>query len=117
VRFVTNTADLAAGEQAVVDEVARDLRALMAAAEEQGVGVSVVAVGHTDSSGNETTNTPLSDERARRMVDALRDRGIPASIIATRGVATSNPVRPEATPEDAAFNRSVTFEVTVDERE
>jgi OOP family OmpA-OmpF porin len=110
VMFVTNTARLAPGQERAVDDAAAAIRELLEEARRVGAGARVEIRGHTDSSGTETTNTPLSLERAETMAAALAARGVPAGVLSATGAAGER-VRDEASPEDAAFNRSVTFRV------
>ena len=49
-------------------------------------------VGHTDTSGSPAYNQALSERRAGAVREALVQRGVPASQIATRGVGESQPL-------------------------
>lgn len=65
--------------------------------------------GHTDSSGADAINGPLSERRARAVVDHLVTRGIEASMLSARGYGSSRPVDDNATPEGRSRNRRVEF--------
>jgi OOP family OmpA-OmpF porin len=115
IRFVTDTAQPVPEDEAAIDALANEMRALLDIARAQGVDLRLTFVGHTDSSGSESRNAPLSEERATFLRGALARRGVDVAPFAARGVATSAPVRPEATADDAAFNRSVTLEVALED--
>ncbi|MBK9315614.1 MAG: OmpA family protein [Acidobacteria bacterium] len=73
--------------------------------------------GHTDSEGDDTLNLQLSRQRAERMSAILAARSFDKQRFEMRGVGTQEPVRPETTPEDRQYNRSVSFKVTLEERQ
>ena len=68
-------------------------------------------VGHSDSSGAEVTNQSLSQHRADHVVRQLIRLGIPEARLRTKGVAATEPLRPDDTEENRKFNRSVTLRV------
>jgi outer membrane protein OmpA-like peptidoglycan-associated protein len=67
--------------------------------------------GHTDNIGSLKTNTKLSTDRAKAVVDYLVQKGIPASRLEYRGYAFNQPVAPNSTEEGRAQNRRVEFKV------
>lgn len=67
--------------------------------------------GHTDSSGNDGINLPLSQNRARSVADYLSSRGVRATRIATQGFGSSQPVATNDTPAGRAENRRVEIKV------
>ncbi len=73
--------------------------------------IKVDLVGHSDSTGTERTNAPLSEARARRVMQELVQAGIDGRYLNARGVGTSEPVRREESTSDQQYNRSVTFQV------
>ena len=87
------------GAQRAVDRLARYL--------EDNPGKTVLIEGHTDSTGSDTTNLRLSQERADAVRMALITRGIGASRIAATGLGSSSPVAPNTTPEGRQQNRRV----------
>ena len=68
-------------------------------------------VGHSDSSGVESTNIPLSQSRADRVVYELVRDGVSRGVLRSRGVASLEPLRKEESEESRQYNRSVTFRV------
>ncbi|WP_382160287.1 OmpA family protein [Hydrogenophaga sp. ANAO-22] len=68
---------------------------------------AVAIVGHTDSTGSDAVNNPLSFDRANATRDYLVSRGVAASRIATDGQGSRQPVADNATPQGRAANRRV----------
>ncbi|MCS6894448.1 MAG: DUF4892 domain-containing protein [Deltaproteobacteria bacterium] len=66
-----------------------------------------LVVGHTDNQGELDYNQRLSEERAKAVVDALVQRGIPRSRLIPVGVGMSAPVASNETEEGRAKNRRV----------
>jgi outer membrane protein OmpA-like peptidoglycan-associated protein len=98
VLFATNSAELTPEGRALLDRLAPCWR-----------GGRFEVAGHTDSSGSDAINQPLSERRAQAVVDRLVSRGIDASALTARGYGSSRPIAPNATPEERARNRRVEF--------
>ena len=98
VLFATNGAELTEDGRALLDRLAPCWR-----------GGRFEVGGHTDSSGGDAINQPLSERRARAVVDHLVSRGIDASAMTARGYGASRPLADNATPEGRAKNRRVEF--------
>lgn len=67
----------------------------------------VRVVGHTDSTGSDAINNPLSQRRADSVRGYLSDRGVPASRIETAGRGSREPIASNDTTEGRAKNRRV----------
>lgn len=67
----------------------------------------ILIVGHTDSSGSDAINNPLSVERAQSVRDYLAARGVPVSRVETAGRGKNEPVADNATEAGRAQNRRV----------
>ncbi len=67
--------------------------------------------GHTDNIGSLKTNTKLSADRAKAVVDYLIQKGIAPSRLEYKGYAFSQPIAPNNTEEGRAQNRRVEFKV------
>lgn len=65
--------------------------------------------GHTDNTGNTTSNQTLSEARAKAVCDKLQQMGIYANHLSAKGHGMSNPVDTNDTPEGRAKNRRVEF--------
>jgi len=96
--FATSSAELTPEGGATLDRLAPCLR-----------GGHFEVEGHADSSGDDALNQPLSERRARAVVDYLVKRGIEASALTARDYGSSRPVADNATPEGRARNRRVEF--------
>ena len=64
-------------------------------------------VGHTDSTGSDAINDPLSLDRAQSVRDYLVGRGVAASRIETLGRGKREPVADNASDSGRARNRRV----------
>ena len=69
--------------------------------------------GHTDSSGSEAWNRELSAARAASVKTYLIEHGVAAERIATKGVASTQPIATNETVEGRARNRRVEIRTTV----
>lgn len=67
----------------------------------------VRVIGHTDSTGSDAINNPLSVERAQSVRDYLAGRGVAASRVETSGQGSRSPVADNATDAGRAQNRRV----------
>lgn len=68
---------------------------------------SVTIIGHTDNTGSDAINNPLSVDRANAARDYLVGRGVAAQRIATDGRGSREPVANNSTPAGRAQNRRV----------
>jgi len=72
-------------------------------------GKSVRIVGHTDNSGTETYNKPLSLKRAQNAADILIQDAVPAEKIEIAGHGETEPLMSNKTAEGRTANRRVEF--------
>ncbi len=78
----------------------------------KGVNLEVIiAVGHTDSTGNAALNQRLSVARAESVKKFLISKGVEANRVYTEGKGFSQPVADNKTAEGRAKNRRVEVEV------
>ena len=71
-------------------------------------GWLIVVSGHTDNTGSQQINQPLSLKRAESVRNWMRDTGdVPESRFAVQGYGESRPVASNDTPEGRALNRRV----------
>ncbi|HRQ04573.1 MAG TPA: OmpA family protein [Nitrosomonas halophila] len=70
-------------------------------------GTQVTIIGHTDSTGTDAVNNPLSFNRAGSTRDYLVSRGVPNQRIQVDGRGSYQPVAPNDTPANRARNRRV----------
>ncbi len=102
-RFVADSPELLPGETERLDIIASALRALGER--------SFLVEGHAADVGNPVGQYTLSEQRAKRIVDELVARGIPASRFRYRGLGADNPIAPNDSEANRARNRRV--EITV----
>jgi outer membrane protein OmpA-like peptidoglycan-associated protein len=67
----------------------------------------VTIVGHTDSTGSDAINNPLSVDRANSVRDYLATRGIVPARVQTSGLGASQPIADNNTDAGRAKNRRV----------
>lgn len=99
ISFDTNRADIKPSMQPILDSFADGLR--------DQPQMEVYVIGHTDSTGNDAINDPLSVNRANSVRDYLVQRGVDGRSIQTEGQGSYQPVASNATPEGRAANRRV----------
>lgn len=72
----------------------------------------VSVVGHTDNSGNDGINIPLSNNRAKSVADYLVSQGVVENRVTSKGVGSAEPIAPNNTPAGKAQNRRVDITVS-----
>jgi outer membrane protein OmpA-like peptidoglycan-associated protein len=77
---------------------------------------SIIIQGHTDSSGSDAVNQPLSERRANHVRDFLAANGVPASRMTAIGYGSSRPAVPNDTEANRALNRRVQLEISPTEK-
>ncbi|MDM7950100.1 OmpA family protein [Hydrogenophaga sp.] len=70
-------------------------------------GTQITIIGHTDSSGSDAINNPLSVDRANSARDYLIARGVGVTRFTTEGRGSREPVADNSTAEGRAMNRRV----------
>jgi OOP family OmpA-OmpF porin len=109
--FPLGRTELEPGQDAAVAQAGKNVQSLLIRAGVLGGTASIEIVGHTDTTGIEAANGPLSRQRADKIIGMFRRAGVKQANLRPRGVATSEPVRKEDTEEGRRYNRSVTFKV------
>jgi outer membrane protein OmpA-like peptidoglycan-associated protein len=95
--FDVGRADIKPQMRPVLDQFARGLDANQV----------VRVIGHTDSTGSDAINNPLSVNRANAVRDYLVTRGVPAARITTEGRGSYEPVADNSSEAGRARNRRV----------
>jgi outer membrane protein OmpA-like peptidoglycan-associated protein len=67
--------------------------------------------GHTDPTGGDRINIPLSQNRAQSVANYLVQRGVNSARIATRGFGSSQPIADNGTEAGRAANRRVELRI------
>lgn len=99
VTFATNQSNI----DPRFDSVLRDVAGVLAEYDRSLVDI----VGHTDSSGGDAINQPLSERRALSVADALIRNGVQRERMFVAGQSSRVPVASNATVEGRAQNRRV----------
>ena len=95
--FAVGRADLNPSLRPVLDQFATGLDQT----------VKVMIVGHTDNTGSDAINNPLSLQRAQTVQDFLASRGVPVSRLEISGRGSREPLVDNATEASRAKNRRV----------
>lgn len=106
ISFAVGRSDIQPNFGPVLDQFAAGLR--------NNPATEVRIVGHTDSTGSDSVNNPLSVERASSTRNYLTARGVDGRRIAIDGMGERNPIATNDTAEGRARNRRV--EIFVGER-
>lgn len=99
ISFDSGRADIKSNFRPILDNFANGLNSNPAA--------TVTVIGHTDSSGNDAINNPLSVNRAASVRDYLSSRGVATSRVSIDGRGSREPVAANDTPANRAKNRRV----------
>lgn len=99
ISFDTNRAEIKPNMQPVLDSFASSLM--------NNPNAMVTIIGHTDNSGSDAINNPLSVNRAASTRDYLVSRGVPLQRISIDGRGSYEPVAPNDTSANRAKNRRV----------
>jgi outer membrane protein OmpA-like peptidoglycan-associated protein len=99
ISFDTGSAAIKPTLRAVLDPFANSLR--------DDPTARLMIVGHTDNTGSEAVNNPLSVERAQSVRDYLVTRGVAATRVETAGRGEREPVASNTTDAGRAKNRRV----------
>ena len=99
ISFDTGSAAIKPELRAVLDPFASSLRGDPSA--------RVVIIGHTDNTGSDAVNNPLSLERAHSVRDYIVTRGVTSSRVDTAGRGEREPIASNASESGRAKNRRV----------
>ncbi len=99
ISFASGKSDIQARLKPILDQFAQGVN-------QQG-SMEVKIVGHTDSTGSDAINNPLSMRRAESARDYLVSRGVASSRISTEGRGSREPIADNATEAGRARNRRI----------
>lgn len=97
----------ASGKYALLNTAMTKLDQVAEALKAQDAEKRMVVEGHTDSQGSDSTNQPLSLNRATAVRDYLVSRGVASEKIQAVGMGSSKPITDNKTAENRANNRRV----------
>ena len=106
ISFDTGRADIKGNFAPILDRFAEGLR--------NNPNAEVRIIGHTDSTGSDAINNPLSLQRAESTRNYLTSRGVNGARIQVQGMGSRQPIASNNTAEGRAKNRRV--EIYVGER-
>ena len=99
ISFDTGRAEIKSNFRPVLDSFATSLT--------NNPGIQVTIIGHTDSSGSDVVNNPLSLNRAAATRDYLASRSVSSNRIIIDGRGSREPVAANDTAAHRAINRRV----------
>jgi outer membrane protein OmpA-like peptidoglycan-associated protein len=105
--FNTGKSELSESSKTALTKFAATLKEYM--------DTNVTIYGHTDNTGTEQINKPLSENRANAVKDYLVSQGVASTRITTKGMAATAPVASNDTDKGRAQNRRVEVAITANE--
>jgi outer membrane protein OmpA-like peptidoglycan-associated protein len=115
IRFDYNNSLPAPGQEAVLDQLAAELKELRALSSSLQVTTRVTLTGHADLTGKGLYNLSLSLGRAESVRTLLKQRGVDPDLLAVRSAGTLEPRQRGDSEAARSVNRRVSFTVGVDE--
>ncbi len=106
--FATNSSTLNQASKNALTQFANSLKA--------NPDTDVQIDGHTDSSGSDQINIPLSQQRAQSVMSFLAGQGISASRMTSQGLGSSQPIADNSTSEGKKQNRRVEVYITPNQK-
>lgn len=103
IKFAPDSAQILSGESERLDEIAEVLK--------MAPNAQLLVEGHTASVGKPAGEQKLSEQRAHKIAEELKARGVKAGAFICRGFGGTKPVASNETNEDRAQNRRV--EITI----
>ncbi len=107
-KFITYGITFDVGKSTIKPESMGELNRIMQLMNENPV-LKFSVEGHTDSTGNATSNQTLSEARSKAIVDKLVSMGISADRLTASGKGQNSPIADNSTDEGRAKNRRVEF--------
>lgn len=97
--FPTNSSTLSSASKTALDNFATSLI--------NNPDTDVKIYGHTDNTGSDAVNNPLSEKRASAVYGYLTQRGVAGARLASQGVGSTQPVADNSTAAGRTQNRRV----------
>jgi len=97
-------------QEKIIETLAGEINQLNEIISKIGRG-HVEIVGHTDNTGSEKANLKVSQNRAEKVLNLLRQKGTNTRYLTAIGVGDKEPLRKSRSSLDREMNRSVTFRV------
>jgi OOP family OmpA-OmpF porin len=106
----------AAGQEATLDQLAKELNDLESQASAMRVTARVMVTGHSDDKGTGMFNLSLSLARAEAVRSLLKRRGVDPELLAVRGAGQLEPLEAATSEAARSANRRVSFKVGIEEQ-
>lgn len=116
IHFNFNESLPAAGQDAILDQLAQELNELASLALSLRVRAWVMLTGHSDDAGSGTFNLSLSLARAEAVRALLKKRGVDPDLLAVRGAGQLEPLEAASSEAARSANRRVSFKVGIEEQ-
>ncbi|MGO8917727.1 MAG: OmpA family protein [Stellaceae bacterium] len=116
IRFNSNDPLPAPGQDAVLDQLAKELNSLAALSSTLRVTTRVTLTGHSDDTGRGTFNLSLSSARADAVRALLKKRGVNPDQLTSRGAGPLEPEEEGLTDTARSANRRVSFTVGIEDQ-
>ena len=97
--FATNSSTLNEASREALDKFAESLK--------NNPDTDIKIYGHTDSTGNDAINNPLSERRAESVYNYLLSKGISGTRMEAKGFGSTQPIADNSTATGRAQNRRV----------
>lgn len=101
--------------KAVLSESSKTALTKFAGTLKEYMDTNVMIYGHTDNTGNDGINQPLSENRAAAVRDYLVAQGVSSSRITTKGMGSTSPVESNDTEAGRSKNRRVEVAITAND--
>jgi outer membrane protein OmpA-like peptidoglycan-associated protein len=105
----------ARGQEAILDQLAEELKELAALSSTMRVTTRVTLTGHADATGQGLYNLALSLARAESVRTLLKQRGVDPDLLAVRSAGTLEPRERGDSEAARSINRRVSLTVGIDE--
>ena len=76
----------------------------------------IIVSGHTDNTGNDAINNPLSVNRANAVANLLQADGVDSSRITSTGYGSRNPIASNSTVQGRQQNRRVEIKIVANQK-
>lgn len=106
--FATSSSTLNAASQSSLNSFATSLK--------NNPDTDVQIFGHTDSTGSDKVNNPLSENRAKAVYTFIQGKGVVGSRMTFQGMGSTQPVADNATTVGKAQNRRVEIYILPNEK-
>lgn len=106
--FATNSSTLNSASQNALSSFAASLN--------NNPDTDIQIYGHTDNTGNDGINNPLSEKRAESVYNFLMTKGVSGSRMVSQGFGSSQPVSDNSTAAGRAQNRRVEIFILPNEK-